>query len=330
MNIFKLMLRTSAAVALALVFLGCSKSSDTAVKFNPTTGQHPANWIDQHWLEFTANPMSCVTCHGSYKDAATSGGVSGVTCFQCHHKNGPTHPSNWALLTQHGKLGAIAAPGLSTGMTHCSACHGSDYRDASAKTMSCFACHTKAPHPDKPWHGTTASGTNHAAADQGNAAACIQCHANGANCTSITFRGTPAPAGSAPGCYNNTMCHGNNPGHVVGWSDPAVHGRTFAQAAPGANTGFAYCATCHGSTYKNGTAPSCLSCHTRAPHPNKPWTSITTTGVNHTLTNQGNAPECFKCHAAGNNSSMKPSATPPAGSAPGCLNNTMCHSTRIN
>ena len=316
------------AVACALLFLGCSKSSEGAPQFS-ANGQHPANWSEQHWVEFTKNPDQCVVCHGSYKDKATSGGIAKVSCFSCHaHPNGPLHPTGWSAPAAHGIKGAMAAPGLGTGLAHCQVCHGDNYQDPSGYTLSCLACHSKAPHPDKPWHGTTASGTNHAATDPGNAAACVQCHANGANST-LVLHGT-APVGTAPGCYNNTMCHGNNPGHVVGWSLADQHGRKFAQAAPGATSGFAYCSTCHGSTYSNGVATACTACHKKAPHPDKPWNGAAALSVRHSATDSGNAPECLKCHANGANSSLKPRTPAPAGTAPGCYNNTMCHGTTIN
>jgi len=49
----------------------------------------------------------------------------------------------------------------------------------------------------------------------------------------------------------------------------------------------------------------------------------------HVETDIGNAPECAKCHLGGNNSTLKPLTTPPAGTAPGCFNNTLCHGTNI-
>ena len=329
MSRFKHMVRITCAVAFALLFLGCAKANGQAARLDES-GKHPANWVDQHWIEFNKNPAQCTSCHGSASDAAASGGIAKVTCFACHHKTGPKHPTGWKAAAQHGTQGAMALPGLGTGMTHCAVCHGSDYRDAAALSVSCYQCHKKAPHPDKPWHGVTASGSpsdsNHAATDPGNAAACAQCHSNGAN----SDLKPPTPVVAAPGCYNNTLCHGNNPGHVVGWSLASMHGRGFAQAAPGAVTGFAYCVTCHGSTYSNGVATSCLTCHTKAPHPNAPWNGATAASVRHTATDPGNAPECFKCHVGGNNSTLKPVPPAPAGTAPGCFNNTMCHGTGIN
>ena len=41
----------------------------------------------------------------------------------------------------------------------------------------------------------------------------------------------------------------------------------------------------------------------------------------------GKAGQTGATGAAGANSTLKPLTTPPAGTAPGCLNDTMCHST---
>ena len=105
-----------------------------------------------------------------------------------------------------------------------------------------------------------------------------------------------------------------------------------AQLTPSATAGFAYCAKCHGSTYDNpvGTTPSCKSCHTKAPHPDKPWVGTSIALANHVFTNVGNAPECYKCHKDGANSALKPTTPAPLGTAPGCFNNTMCHGTSIH
>lgn len=137
----------------------------------------------------------------------------------------------------------------------------------------------------------------------------------------------PALAGgvSKVSCFT---CHLNGPGHPAGWSAGAQHGRLGAMAAPAAKTGFASCFKCHGDTLTAGlTAISCVTCHTKSPHPNQPWTS--TTGTTHYFTDPGNVPECFKCHKDGANSSIRPTTPAPAGTSPGCFNDTMCHSKSI-
>jgi hypothetical protein len=325
------MIRTFAAVAIAVLFLGCSSSNSSAPQVN-ALGQHPADWSATHFVAFNQNPVSCTPCHGSYTDPTQAGGTSNVSCFGCHHPNGPMHPvaTGWDTPAQHGATAKQAAS-LTGGFALCASCHDSGYNDVDGKTESCMTCHTNAPHPDKPWHGTTASGTNHATTDPSNAAECAKCHLNAANLdpADLPIPAVQAPAGTAPGCFNNTMCHGDNPGHVANWTLPGEHGLLGAMAAPSATSGMAYCATCHGSesTFTGGAGPSCFVCHTTAPHPpdtDSNWVNATTPV--HAGTNQGNLPVCIQCHANGSNSTLKPSPAAVNGTAPGCFNGTLCHS----
>ena len=143
----------------------------------------------------------------------------------------------------------------------------------------------------------------------------------------------PALAGgiSKVSCFT---CHPKGIDHPDGWADGLQHGRQGAQLAPNATdkfamAGYAKCSKCHGSTYNNGPAPSCMSCHTTSPHPAKPWVSTTLLKSTHTETDIANAPECAKCHTAGANSTLKPLTVPVAGTAPGCFNETLCHGTNI-
>jgi len=147
----------------------------------------------------------------------------------------------------------------------------------------------------------------------------------------------PAQAGGIAkvSCFN---CHPTTGiDHPAGWADHLQHGRNGAQLAPVTTVapqtpvmaGFAHCAKCHGSNYDNGVAVSCKSCHTKAPHPNKPWAGTSLATSTHVETDLANAPECAKCHTAGANSDLKPLTPAPAGTAPGCFNNTLCHGTSI-
>ena len=205
----KRIFRTGLAIAASLLFMACAgKSQDQAPKFENETGAHAASWVSNHWAEYAKNPDQCSTCHGSLKDPAKAGGVSGVSCFTCH-PNGATHPEGWAAGNQHGRLGAQAAPSAFSGFADCAKCHGTSYTGGGiGKTPSCTSCHTKAPHPDKPWLGTNASVSTHYLTQEGNAPECAKCHTNGANSTRVPI--TPAPANTAPGCFNNTLCHDRN------------------------------------------------------------------------------------------------------------------------
>lgn len=205
-----LMVRTFAAAAIAVLFLGCSSSNSQAPQIN-AVGNHPADWVTTHPTAFFQNAAQCTPCHGSYTDPNAAGGTSKVSCFGCHHPNGPAHPAGWVGYLQHGLQGAMAAPGATSGMAYCQSCHGTDY--SSGPAPSCLACHnTGAPHPSAAAWTNPADTANlfHGFTDPGNAAACFQCHANGNN--SSLKPSIPPVAGAAPGCTNNTMCHDNRVG----------------------------------------------------------------------------------------------------------------------
>ncbi len=223
------------------------------------------------------------------------------------------HITGWASPAVHG----VSAKSQPDGFSSCQECHGTDYA-GGISTVACSSCHgVNAPHAPAPWRGGTYT---HTTTDQGNAPVCAQCHTNGAN--SSLHPVTPAPAGTAPGCFNNTLCHAVV-GHPAGWNSPDQHGAA-AKAQPSSSAGFALCETCHGSDFSGGLAQtSCFVCHGGSgPHP----TSWITGTYTHTTTNTGNAPVCALCHTNGANSPIAPPSPPaPAGTGPGCFNNTLCH-----
>lgn len=197
-------LGAGALVAALAVLVACVQQNDAASRFDPTLGKHPANWLQTHYIDYTKAPSQCQSCHGSTTDPAKAGGISKVSCFSCHSK-GVTHPSDWRYGTQHGRNGAMLGATPHTGFASCLKCHG--VKPGSGLTpTTCTACHQTAPHPAKPWYGTAGGG--HSATDADNAPVCHTCHANGNN--SSLKPTTPAPAGTAPGCFNNTMCHSRN------------------------------------------------------------------------------------------------------------------------
>jgi hypothetical protein len=201
------------ALALALLVWGCAGKAGLAVPFDATKGEHPADWIPVHYAEFVKSADQCRSCHGSTSVPAQGGGVAKVSCFDCH--TAVEHPAGWADHLQHGRNGAQLAPVATTapavpvmaGFSHCQKCHGADYSGGIA-AVSCKSCHTKAPHPDKPWVSTSLLKSTHVETDRANAPACVQCHYPGSANNPAGFPATPAPAGTAPGCFNNTLCHG--------------------------------------------------------------------------------------------------------------------------
>jgi cytochrome c553 len=152
---------------------------------------------------------------------------------------------------------------------------------------------------------------------------CEPCHG------SITDR---ALAGgiSKVSCFS---CHTYGVRHTVGFVNASRHGRNAAQEALGVEPtsmfGFASCQRCHGDDYRGGEAVSCMSCHNRAPHPNRPWTGSNPAVVTHAMTADGNAPACARCHTDGANSTLVPDAPPVPGAPPGCFNNTLCHAQNV-
>ncbi len=208
MSKMKWMAGSCFALALALLAWGCAGKAGPVAPLNAMTGEHPASWIQTHYTEYIKAPAQCQSCHGSTSDATQAGGISKVSCFTCH--TAVNHPANWADPLQHGRAGAQLAPSsdpkVMAGFAHCAKCHGTTY--AGGIASSCKACHTKAPHPDKPWVGTSLLKSNHVQTDIGNAAECAKCHLAGANSTMKPL--TTPPAGTAPGCFNETLCHGTN------------------------------------------------------------------------------------------------------------------------
>lgn len=132
---------------------------------------------------------------------------------------------------------------------------------------------------------------------------------------------------------NGMQCHPDRIGHPTGWANPMWHGQLGAMATAGVSTGFAYCAKCHGANLQGGAgkAVSCLSCHTKAPHPSAPWIGGS---VSHATTGASNSAVCAQCHTGGANYGPVLVSTPaqasPAAPAPDCFNNTLCHGGQVN
>jgi predicted CxxxxCH...CXXCH cytochrome family protein len=310
-----------------LVLAGCS-SPNKETGFDTETGKHNQSWYIDHRTAFLTNPTICSDCHG----ADLMGGISRVSCFSTSfsgmtcHANGPSgHSAGWENPDSHGAT-AKRAPGLTSGFSFCQTCHGSDFFGGLAQksclnAAGCHGANVNAPHSPKPWRGSIRTHTN---VDPGNAPVCALCHTNGAN---SSVQPSPFASGTAPGCFNNTLCHAAV-GHPAGWANPDSHGAT-AKAAPSATSGFSLCQRCHGNDFTGGSAlQTCLNtagCHgagVNAPHSPKPWRDSIRT---HTNTDPNNAPACAACHTDGANSSVQPSPPAPTGTAPGCFNNTLCH-----
>jgi hypothetical protein len=273
-----------------------------------------------HTTTDPGNASICNICHNngtnsSLKPVTPAPPGTSPGCFNstlCHGIM--SHPAGWNAPAVHG-VHAKALVSSTDGFPRCQECHGARF-DGGIVNKTCFTCHgVSAPHAPKPWRGGTYT---HTTTDQSNVAVCALCHTAGANLTpSLKL---PSYASGTPGCFNSTLCHGAV-GHPAGWAAANQHGPA-AKAAPSSSTGFSYCVTCH-VDYKTGVGTSCFQCHTKAPHPGTPWRSLTAGASTHTTTDQGNAPQCARCHL--NNARLTTPQNVPAGTSPGCFNNTLCH-----
>jgi len=244
----------------------------------PAGGSHASTAT----LDYIAGGGSsgCMECHGS----DLTGGIARVSCFGnpagCHHD--PV--ANWAAPAVHGAT-AKQAPG-SSGFASCQICHARNFSGGGAG-IACADCHgVPAPHPARPWRGGTLTHTN---TNVSNAPVCAQCHFPGSPNNPANHPATPAPAGTPPGCFNSTLCHGTDTTpHPVPFNDP-VHDNTTSATFTGA-TFPPGCITCHDvSAPSTKVGPVCQTCHVAA----SPLTSL----------------NCTSCHA------LPPDSGAPAGAA---------------
>lgn len=250
---------------------GCS-SSNGGSGVDPSTGKHVAGWAANgtggaHPAAYFADAAGCASCHG----ADLKGGISGVSCsnpgrsgVNCHATF--PHAAGFSAFNVHGNSAKAAASSF-TGLAHCQKCHGTDYTGKSP-APSCIGCHklsnpaSNAPHAYN-WVSGNANGLQHSTTDISNAPACFQCHAGGQYSHAAP---APAPAGTAPGCFNGTMCH-NNAGHafnVTGHYVPARSNLASCQSchatpATGSNPRF----NVSKGTTSAVTGNGCENCHTQ-------------------------------------------------------------------
>ncbi len=212
---------------------GCGSSNSAAPVFQ--AAQHVTGWETavSHGLQYVGDPNQCRECHGQ----DLLGGTSKITCNNtCHVHSVPVGPfySDWA--SAHGDM-AKGDPGVLnnhviSGYLSCQNCHGADYMGtALSHNVDCYSnCHVHTVGvPHDAWNGRSNDWMQHTHADvsEQNAAACYQCHnrvkhhrfryftgsiyfptySNYTTFNSLLSTRDGAPAGTAPGCFNNTMCH---------------------------------------------------------------------------------------------------------------------------
>jgi hypothetical protein len=321
-------------VIVALAAGGCSTSTtNSGLSLIDEQGNHPANFLATHPGFALSSVSQCTTCHGD----DLKGGIANTSCYNaaCHHGTIPGWVATPPAAQPHGKSAKKLTPG-SFGFVSCQICHEVDFSGGGARVPCLNAdCHGGAGQSPHPAEWRPLDSYFHTDTDGANAPVCAQCHLNGKN-SPIAQPSPPAPAGTPPGCFNSTLCHGENPvPHPVGsaWvaTPPAVqpHGSS-AKAVPSSSAGFAFCRICHGDTFSGGSAQvSCLNngamCHgdgVQSPHPSQ-W--FQGDAYEHITTDEGNAPVCALCHYNEPNAGNHPPTPPQAGSTPGCFNNTLCH-----
>jgi predicted CxxxxCH...CXXCH cytochrome family protein len=297
------------AVAFAA---GCSTANNTegggtsANHVLPSGGSVPGWTVptggSQHAISATqeyasgGTPVSCTDCHG----AELKGGISRTSCFGntsgCHHGTiTGAITGEWVDVspaTQNHGVWAKRAIGDGSFFS-CQICHGGDFSGGGA-LVSCFnnaLCHgtgVLSPHPAQPWRGATYT---HTSTNISNAPVCSQCHFPGSPNNPAGHPATPATAGTSPGCFNSTLCHGTDTvPHPVPYNDNSHYTMTSA-TFPGS------CSTCHDvSAPSTKVGPVCQTCHVGA----SPLTAL----------------NCTSCHAS-----------PPSGAA--YPNLAGAHSTHI-
>ncbi|MDD5763209.1 MAG: CxxxxCH/CxxCH domain-containing protein [bacterium] len=302
-------------LAAAVVAAGCSTSNSNgaggSVNHINAQGTSVSGWLaasgaSNHSRSATnsfialGNAGGCTECHG----ADLLGGISRVSCMNnpsaCHH----TPIDNWvvspagAAAQQHG-ASAKRGPGSSS-MYACQICHGTDFRTGRGGA-TCYTCHTLAPHPNRPWRSGGVDNT-HVNVNTANAPVCYGCHAGGANTTPPHPPPSPAAPGTAPGCFNGTMCHNQA-------SAPHITGSAWLNAGTGfhgtdAKADLTFCQGCHSAAgtinFNGGSAPtSCsASCHTAAKAHPTDWQGLRTiNGVTVSHRTSGNRDvACAICH----------------------------------
>ncbi|MGE5753194.1 MAG: CxxxxCH/CxxCH domain c-type cytochrome [Deltaproteobacteria bacterium] len=243
----------------AFLAAGCSTSNNSGTSLVTPQGNHPPGFLSTHPSFAISDVTECTPCHGS----DLTGGIANVSCFTaaCHHGT----IANWADPAVHGDS-AKRAPGAS-GFVSCRICHAADFSGDGAG-VACSDCHgVPAPHPAAPWRAAAPAPT-HTNTDPANAPVCAACHFPGSPNNPAGHPPTPAPAGTPPGCFNSTLCHGaESAPHLLGatWRDPtsaSFHGLTAKQD-------LAFCQSCHGTPgttrFDGGTATTrCSDCHAAA------------------------------------------------------------------
>jgi predicted CxxxxCH...CXXCH cytochrome family protein len=227
-----------------LLFLaGCgSEKNEKTPEFDGD--QHTAGWLPAgHRDAARADETVCTECHG----ADFSGGISKVSCSQCHLGGvNSVHPLVWSgqTVTAHG--GYVAG----NGNTQCANafCHGTTLSGVAQSGPSCTSCHlggVGSVHPAS-WGTGSQVVPNHAPYASTNGATA---------CSNVSCHGTNLAGGAGPAC---SLCHLNG-------SPLTFTGCTSCHSKPPAGSVYPNIAGAHAA---HNALPSitnvCDTCHSGA------------------------------------------------------------------
>ncbi len=153
----------------AMMFQACSEPQDAPTAPENQVSVHGEGWMNKASPDFHGtvlahqnyNTEDCRQCHGSQYD----GGVSGVSCYQCHASF--PHPAAGWISGPDAHPAYLKENGYD--LPSCQPCHGENYDEVKVNN-SCVTCHTQEGGPE----------------------ACNNCHGNaGGNATNLINAAPP-------------------------------------------------------------------------------------------------------------------------------------------
>jgi hypothetical protein len=133
-------------ISIAILFDGCSKLQENITQ-PQALSIHSKGDLDTSSVNFHGNVLKannfnldgCKQCHA----ANFKGGITNVSCFNCH--NYPHQPgiADTTSSDFHGKM--LLANKFA--MDECQKCHGSDFSGKGSNQLNCRNCHTQTAGP---------------------------------------------------------------------------------------------------------------------------------------------------------------------------------------
>ena len=133
-------------ISITILFYGCSKLQENitqpqalSIHSNGNLDTSSANFHGTVLKANNFNLISCEQCHA----ANFQGGITNVSCYNCHNYPHPPGIADTTSSDFHGKL--IMANNFV--MNACQKCHGSDFSGDGSNQLNCRNCHTQAVGP---------------------------------------------------------------------------------------------------------------------------------------------------------------------------------------